>query len=50
MEVVYNRAWYIEEKKERLGKYKESSGKVWEKTKCRSKKIRKVGYGRRKRL
>ena len=31
-----------------LGKHKESSSRVWEKAKCRSKEARKVKYNKRK--
>ena len=36
------------EERRRLRKYKRSNNKVWEKTECRSKIIRKVGYDREK--
>ena len=38
------------EKREGLGKCKESSSRAWEKAKYRSKKARKVEYDRRKEL
>ena len=37
-------------KRERLGKCKESSSKVWGETKYKSKKARKVEYSRGKKL
>jgi len=37
-------------KRERLGKCKESSSRVWEETKYKSKKVRKVEYSRGKKL
>jgi len=38
IEGVYSRIWYMR-KKEKLEKYKGSSGKIWEETKYGSKKI-----------
>lgn len=48
-EEIHDREWYIE-KEERFKKYKESSSKVWEENKYRSKKVRKVELGRKTRL
>ena len=46
---IYSKVWYIEEEKE-FGKYKRNSNKVWEEIKCKSKKTRKFGNSREKKL
>ena len=49
MERIYSKAWYIGKRRE-LEKCKISSSRVWRKTECRSKKVRKVKYSRGRRL
>ena len=49
LEIIYSGAWFIG-KGERSGEYKESGNRIQKKSECRSKTIRKVGYGREKRF
>ena len=49
MERIYSRVWYMENRGG-LGKYKRSSSRIWGEDKYKSKKTRKVRYGRGKRL